>query len=184
MIPRGSRSPAMLSVVFLVLATAVPLHTGTSPGAAPPQNCEGPEHRQFDFWAGEWNVKDASDGSQAGTNSITRILGGCVLLETWRGASGTEGTSFNIYDRADRAWHQVWVDSHGTRLDLAGGLRDGRMVLDGKDRKGPRGGTVRDRITWTPLPGGTVRQHWQQSQDAGATWATAFDGLYARRAEH
>ena len=97
----------MLPVVFLLVATTtVRAPSATSTGAAP-QNCEGPEHRQFDFWVGEWNVKDASDGSVAGINSVTRILGGCVLLESWRGASGMEGTSFNIYDRADGAWHQI-----------------------------------------------------------------------------
>lgn len=179
MTPRAPRPPAMLPVVFLLLATAVSIPALTTPDAAPPQNCGGPEHRQFDFWAGEWNVQDASDGRPAGTNSITRILGGCVLLESWRGTSGMEGTSFNIYDRADGAWHQTWVDSHGTRLDLAGGLRDGRMVLEGADRKGPGGRRVRDRITWTPLPN-SVRQLWEQSADGGVTWTTAFDGIYAR----
>ena len=175
---------SLLSTLVLLPARAGadgPQAQGTPPAGAPPA-CNAPEYRQFDFWAGEWSVKDAGDGSEAGTNSITRILGGCVLLEKWRGVDGMEGTSFNIYDRADAAWHQVWVDTRGTRLDLAGGLRDGRMILDGKDRKGPRGGFLRDRITWTPLPDGRVRQHWEQSRDGGATWTTAFDGIYTRKA--
>lgn len=180
------------SVIFLILVAAAVSFEGRGaekpapaapPAASPsaPPTCDGPQYRQFDFWAGEWEVKDA-DGSTAGTNSVTRILGGCVLQERWRGVKGLEGTSFNIYDRADASWHQIWVDSLGGRLDIAGGLRDGRMVLEGRDRKGLRGELVRDRITWTPLPDGRVRQHWEQSHDQGKTWQTAFDGMYSRKA--
>lgn len=163
-------------------APAAPGATAPAAPAPAPPRCDAPEYRQFDFWAGEWDVTSAADGSAAGTNSVTRTLDGCVLQEHWRGAGGSEGTSFNIWDRADGRWHQIWVDNQGTRLDIAGGMRDGAMVLEGADRKGPRGGTVRDRITWTPMPDGRVRQHWEQTRDAGATWTTAFDGLYKRRA--
>jgi len=152
-----------------------------APAGAPP-HCDTALYRQFDFWAGDWDVTSAGDGSVAGTNNVTLTLDGCVLQEHWRGAGGSEGTSFNIWDRADARWHQLWVDNHGMRLDLAGGLRDGNMVLEGAERKGPRGGTMRDRITWTPMPDGRVRQHWEQTRDGGATWTTAFDGLYKRRA--
>ena len=58
------------------------------------------------------------------------------------------------------------------------------MVLEGEDpptEQAARG--VRHRITWTPRPDGTVRQHWQTSLDGGATWTTAFDGAYRRAAE-
>jgi hypothetical protein len=152
-----------------------------APSAAPPR-CDTAPYRQFDFWAGKWDVTSAADGSVAGTNDVTLTLDGCVLQEHWRGAGGSEGTSFNIWDRADARWHQFWVDNHGMSLDLVGGLRDGNMVLEGADRKAPRGGPVRDRITWTPMSDGRVRQHWEQTRDGGATWTTVFDGLYKRRA--
>jgi hypothetical protein len=34
------------------------------------------------------------------------------------------------------------------------------------------------RGTWTPLPDGIVRQHFEESSDGGETWATWFDGYY------
>jgi hypothetical protein len=173
----GASPAATPAVAPPAIATPV----AAPPVAAPPR-CDTAPYRQFDFWAGDWDVTSAGDGSAAGTNNVTLTLDGCVLQEHWRGAGGSEGTSFNIWDRADARWHQVWVDNHGTRLDLAGGLRDGSMVLEGPERKGPRGGTVRDRITWTPMPDGRVRQHWEQTRDGGATWTTVFDGLYKRRA--
>lgn len=54
------------------------------------------------------------------------------------------------------------------------------MVLQGETRDAD--GKVRmQRIAWTPLPDGRVRQHWESSTDAGANWSTAFDGYYTRR---
>ena len=63
---------------------------------------------------------------------------------------------------------------------LEGEFRNGAMVLQGGPRTGRDGKQQIDRITWTPLPGGKVRQHWEVSADAGAHWTTAFDGLYTR----
>jgi hypothetical protein len=37
------------------------------------------------------------------------------------------------------------------------------------------------RITWTPLAGEGLRQHWESTTDGGKTWATVFDGFYRRR---
>ncbi|HET7704523.1 MAG TPA: hypothetical protein VFM36_00410, partial [Thermoanaerobaculia bacterium] len=63
------------------LACALLMLTAATVGAAP---CDRPEHRQFDFWAGEWTVT-TPDGKTAGTNRITKIAGGCALLEEWTG---------------------------------------------------------------------------------------------------
>jgi hypothetical protein len=47
------------------------------------------------------------------------------------------------------------------------------------DPKKP-GATLRQRITWTPLADGAVRQLWVSSGDGGATWTPVFDGKYAK----
>ena len=77
-----------------------------------------------------------------------------------------------------RAWRQCWVDAKGGSLNLLGGLEGASMVLRGTT-EGPRG-RVLERITWTPLPDGRVRQLWEQSPDGGATWTVSFDGYYTR----
>ena len=92
----------------------------------------------------------------------------------------TEGNSFNVYDRQTGQWHQTWVDNTGLLLQLDGELTDGAMVLSGKGKL-PNGDAVTHRITWTPKADGTVRQHWESSKDQGATWFTAFDGLYTKK---
>ncbi len=137
-------------------------------------SCTTAAHRQFDFWLGHWRVMEKD--KLAGHNRITSIDGGCVLLESWTGVSGFTGHSLNVYDASRGVWHQTWVDNSGSLLVLEGSFRDGRMVLEGAREK------RRDRITWTPLPGGELRQHWETSSD-GITWTTAFDGRYTRASD-
>ncbi|NND44055.1 MAG: DUF1579 family protein [Xanthomonadales bacterium] len=141
-----------------------------------PPTCDSEKHRQFDFWIGEWSV--TVNGQQAGHNVIQRVYGNCALQENWSSVSPFTGGSFNIYDRATDQWHQTWVDSTGTLLQLDGGIKDGKMVLSGQ-RPGPDGSMTTNRITWTPNDDGSVRQLWETSTD-GETWTTAFDGLYVR----
>lgn len=152
-----------------------------SAGPAPPRPCAAAEHRQFDFWLGDWDVATA-DGKAAGRNRITRIAGGCALHEDWTGRGGFTGQSLNAWNARTRRWQQTWLDSSGGRLDLEGSWREGAMVLEGREpHPKTAGATLRHRITWTPNADGSVRQHWQTSEDDGRTWATAFDGRYTRR---
>ena len=164
---------------MLVFALSLLAARGALAQQAPAASCDGPEHRQFDFWIGEWEVRNPA-GQVAGTNSISAAYDGCLLVERWEGAGGGGGTSQNFYHQGDGRWHQNWIDSQARGpLWLVGGLDErGAMVMTDSDP----GASPRNRITWTPNPDGTVRQHWEQSTDAGGSWATVFDGLYAPRA--
>jgi hypothetical protein len=156
-------------VAGLLLAVTVPAQI------VPP-----PEAAQFDFWIGEWRVSQ-TDGRPAGESRIEKIAGGWGLLENWSGAGGVTGKSLNTWMPATGQWRQFWVGADGA-LELTGGLNAaGEMVLSGLTRT-PAGGTVQERITWTPRADGTVRQRWEQSTDGGHSWTTAFDGLYRRKA--
>jgi len=141
--------------------------------------CGAAEYHQFDFWVGDWEVRNPA-GQLAGTNSIAREYGGCVLVERWAGPTGVPaGTSQNFYHQGDGRWHQNWIDGQASGpLWLIGGLDEtGAMVMMDVDKSA----NPLNRITWTPNPDRTVRQHWEQSTDGGATWSTAFDGLYVPR---
>ncbi len=172
--PRLTRfAPLFLGLLASALPTTAPAQ---APNGTPP--CSAAEHRQFDFWLGNWNVLTPT-GQQAGTNNITSEISGCVLHERWEGSKGGAGESFNIYDASRKVWHQTWVDGSGLLALLEGGLEGQSMVLSGKAR-GPKGEPVTARITWTPLADGRVRQHWEQSAD-GTIWTTLFDGYYSRK---
>jgi hypothetical protein len=172
-------SLALLLAIVLVLALVSTARAETPPAKTPPA-CSAPEHRQFDFWVGDWEVETA-DGKHAGTNLVETILGGCVIQEHWKGARGMTGSSFNIYDPGDGLWHQTWVDDHGTLLELKGRLEKGAMVLSGETPARGDAKAARQRITWTPLGDGRVRQLWESSEDGGKTWAVAFDGYYRKK---
>jgi hypothetical protein len=82
------RTRTFLRVSSLLIALVAAPSLAQSP---PPSPCSSPEHRQFDFWLCEWEVRGPA-GKVAGTNRITRAFGDCVLheqYETGRGYSGS-----------------------------------------------------------------------------------------------
>jgi len=159
-----------------VLLPSLALAETPAPAAQP--NCDAAVRRQFDFWVGDWNVTVA--GKPAGQNRIDKILGGCALLENWTAVDGTSGKSINFYDPVRGQWHQTWVDDRGGSLALDGTFTGGSMVLSGT-KQNKAGKTTLNRITWTALPSGEVRQLWEASSDDGTSWSVAFDGRYTRK---
>ena len=147
--------------------------------------CDAPENRHFDFWIGEWTVTMPDGlpnaGKLLGHSRIESIAGACGLLENWTGASGVQGKSLNGWDAPHKVWRQFWVGGDGTVLRLEGALQGKAMVLQG-EMPTAKGGVQVQRVTWTPADDGSVTQHWQTSDDAGATWATSFLGVYRRAA--
>lgn len=169
-----------LTSLFLsaLLARSQSVPVPAAPPSRPAAPCTRPIHREFDFWVGQWDVLNR-EGKFVGTNRIERV-GDCFLQENWAAAGGGyHGRSLNSVG-FDRKWHQTWTDTSGLRLELTGGLTDGKMVMEGDTppqdpkQKAP----TRNRITWSPQPEGVVRQLWETSTDEGKTWTTSFDGRY------
>lgn len=160
---------AALAVAFsVVLATP----SRAQSDETPPGPCSTAEYRQFDFWVGSWVVR-AGAGRES-RNAISLVHDGCALLEDY--VSGRySGSSLSFWDRGARVWRQTWIDNQGSPLLLEGGLKDGNMVLSSDPSATPL-----QRVTWTPLPDGQVRQLWESSPDGGATWNTVFDGMYSK----
>ena len=161
----------------LVQAASAQTQNSSASQSKPPKACSMAEHRQFDFWIGDWDVHVG--GQQAGTNTIQLILDGCVLQENWTGSKGGTGKSFNVYDSAKGKWQQTWVDSTGNVLELYGEFKDGVMRLTGENVR--NGKKTLQRLSFFPLEKNRVRQLWEQSQDDGKTWSAVFDGLYIRK---
>jgi hypothetical protein len=175
----GAQSAAPAAPAAPGAPAAPAVATGVAAPTAPV--CRAAEHRQFDFWLGDWTVSDAN-GRALGTNRIESLEDGCVMQEHWASArGGITGTSLTAFDVDLRRWHQTWMDSGGNVALLDGGSIDGRIVLFG-DTFGSNGQLHhRNRISWIPLADGRVRQWWEQSTDDGKTWSTVFDGYYARK---
>ena len=173
-------NPVRSIAVAASLALASPILAQGTTTPPPPPTCEAPEHHQFDFWIGEWTVRGRA-GAVVGTNRVEPILSGCAIAEHWTSSGANRGTSLNFYDRAAGSWKQTWIDNAGQPLYLTGTFREGRMVLEGTTPGAAGAAPSRQRITWTPLEGGDVRQLWETSTDDGKTWTVAFDGRYSRQ---
>lgn len=146
--------------------------------------CKEEEYRQFDFWLGEWDVTPAGASKPRAHNSISSAQDGCVVFEQYT-AGGFTGMSINFYDSVTGKWHQTWMANDGAAVYLEGGLSDtGAMVMTDKDLPvSTVTGTV-NRVTWTPLKDGRVRQHWESSADRSKTWTTVFDGYYSHSVQN
>src|SRR5688572_1442681 len=112
----------LASILALLLIQAPPL-------PPPPPACAGPEHRQFDFWVGEWTVTQTGKPDVVASSLIEKLYGGCAIRENWMPLKGTAGGSLNSYSGG--RWRQTWVDAANSRVDFTGELVAGKMVLLG-----------------------------------------------------
>ena len=143
--------------------------------------CARPVFRQFDYWAGDWIVKDTT-GKVIGRNSVTRDVGGCALHEHWSGGSGEIGESFTTYSPTEKKWHQLYVGSGGYIISMSGNFEGDRLVLVTAPHAGYANPAIQvvERWTWTPVDPTHVRQTATLSRDGGATWIKQFDGTYEK----
>jgi hypothetical protein len=144
--------------------------------------CARPRFRQFDFWAGEWTVRDSA-GNVIGRSSVTRDVGGCALHEHWTAAGGHgAGESFSGYVPNDGKWHQMYVGSGGYVFVMSGTFEGNHLVMFTPPRPSQRDTTLQvvERWTWTPMDSTHVRQRAEASTDGGVTWKTFFNGIYER----
>lgn len=136
-------------------------------------------HRAFDFWVGNWEVRD-TEGALQGYNAVAAVQDGCALQEQWQSVTGGTGQSINYYHPDHGIWRQVWTDAGASIIDIQGGLQGDAMVLSGtiyylasrKERP--------FRGRWIPLGDGRVRQFFEE-QDESGVWQPWFDGYYRRR---
>lgn len=158
--------------IFLVITTASAQNN--------PCACCTEDHSAFDFWIGTWEVT-LPNGAIAGENIIEKIQGDCVLRENWKGANGNfTGTSYNYYNTGTGLWEQLWLDRSGTILKLSGKRIDNQMILQSEGVVNEDNSITIQRITWTLLEDGKVRQVWEVLRD-GVTANVLFDGMYSRK---
>ena len=150
-----------------VTGTTTAFGTFTTRRAAPAQQCTAAEHRQFDFWVGEWDVGVTR-------SSITSEATGCAIFEHWQAQQ--TGRSISLYDPVSRQWHQTYV-SGSNALIMRGGIENGRMVMYVRSPQG----TLLQRWTWERVDANTVTQRSEGTADNGATWQQGFLGTYRRR---
>ncbi|HET9812312.1 MAG TPA: hypothetical protein VFP57_01455 [Sphingomicrobium sp.] len=176
----------MRAMVFLCVAATLAGSGGLAVAqgnAPPPPACTAPEHRQFDFWVGHWDVYPTGKQKLVAHSLIEKLYAGCTIRENWMPLNNNNGGSLNMYDPSDKKWHQLWQDSQNGRVAFDGGMVDGAMVLVGNWKGGGASGQdALTRMTYSRNADGSVRQFGEQSTDAGKTWSPAFDFTYRKSA--
>jgi hypothetical protein len=164
-----------LAASALLAASSVSSAQASAP-KGPPNVCPAaPERHQFDFWIGEWDVKTPGGGT-AGKSVVQSIAGGCAILENWTSAVGGQGKSINAYNPATKQWQQYWIGQDGNPTEYRESTFDGKsLAFVAKSSSGWQ------RLTFTPLADGAVRQHGEISADEGRTWKTTYDFRYVKR---
>jgi hypothetical protein len=161
-----------------------------TPATPPPlPTCDRSEHRQFDYWVGEWDVRPAGQPDTAPTplgNVIRLEDGGCVVTEHWTTPRMT-GRSVNIYDRTRGQWHQTWVDSTGGLHEYWGAVNaEGDLVLHGSTPVAAAG-NARQAVRLTFFNLGPDRKtpdrvrQFSEVLGADGRWTTSYDLIYTRR---
>jgi hypothetical protein len=158
--------------ILILLLTALP-------AAAETLACSSPEHRQFDFWIGDWDAFDVTDDKTPAAHiRVTLTLDDCVVRETYEDPSGLKGESLSIYDESRKVWHQTWVTNRGQLLVLEGRKRGDELFFEGSAIA--KGVPTLYRASWKP-EGDGVRETAQTSIDGGKTWKQWFDLRFRRR---
>ncbi|MGE0179140.1 MAG: hypothetical protein AB7O91_04900 [Sphingomonas sp.] len=170
---------ALAASLLLLGAGAARAQTPPAQPAPRPPACATPEHRQFDFWIGYWDVYPANSERMIAHSLIERRYAGCAIRENWLPLGREGGGSFSGWRSGERRWRQTWVDSGGAWVEFQGGMQGDAMVLTGEwaGVNGP-GTTALVRMTYTRQEGGVVRQLGEASTDGGATWGPAWDYYY------
>ncbi len=168
---------AMLPVIVALGAANTAAVDRAARVAAPPTACSAAAYGEFDFFVGDWDTYDATDSTKiVARNHVTHMLGRCAIREVYEQTDGLKGESFSTWNVARGQWHQSWVTNRGDLLLLDGGLRDGRMVLTGTERR-ESGSPSLLRGTWIP-DGRDVREIAERSTDGGKSWAPVFDIVF------
>jgi len=154
--------------------------------------CPAPEAHQFDFWIGDWDIRQQilqADGTwlpfEAHT-SVSPTLGGCALIEHWEGTvqffwEGMEapepmrGLSVRAYDPGTGTWAIHWMDTRHPvfQTPYTGGFQDADHGTFFREWESPQGRRT-GRITFTRVAPDSVDWELAFSKDDGATWTALW----------
>ena len=174
----------LCSLILVSFLSGSALFSQQAATQSPPNPCAAKEQKQFDFWVGEWNLTwpgQKAGEMDHGTNSIKRILDGCVVEESFSGqVTHLRGISVSTFDLNAGKWKQTWVDNEGGYLDFVGELKDGQLILQ-REASSKGGAKTLQRMVWKNITANELDWSWEASSDGGKTWQVQWPIHYKRK---
>lgn len=183
-----------LLILMVACAKPPPPVAPSAPPVAIAKPCEGADHRQLDFWIGDWSVAVHSRATptsdtwtdQRGTQHVTPTLSGCAIEEHFSAdpPAPWSGRSFSAFDAITKKWRQTWVDDSGGYLVFVGGP-DGPEGNDFTFVGEPRdfgGKPFQMRMVFSKITHDALHWEWQRTEDAWATHTLLMAIDYTRLA--
>lgn len=166
-------------------------HVAAAQPTAIKSACSSAEHRQLEFWIGDWDVAirarkspTATEwGEGKGTQHVESILGGCAIAEHFS-ADGPQapwaGKSYSSWQPQLGKWRQTWVDDSGSYLAFTGGLEGGVMTLYGEPRTA-NDVHIQMRMVFEDVTPDSLHWEWQRTVDDWKSVTVMMTIDYKRR---
>ena len=147
--------------------------------------CGTPQHHQFDFWLGDWQVFDAATDKLVAFDRVEKRYDGCIVEQNMtfvtdlyrRPGAGyrLSGMSVNRYD--GEAWLELWADNQWGAIAMRGAPEPNAAMVF----KTITPSRNRDlKIVWENRPDGTVRILQYVAPAGSGRWQKYGDLIYRR----
>ena len=174
-----SQHPLLAAITLAIAAASV----GAQAAESPIDPCDTPQHHQFDFWVGDWQVFEAKTNQLVGFDHVEKHSHGCIvqqnltmLTDLYRRpgvAFRLAGIGVNRFD--GESWLEMWADNQWGAIVLKGMPEGGKaMVL-----KSITPSRNRDlRLVWEKHPDGSVRALQYVAPAGTEKWELYGDLIY------
>ncbi|MDB6084184.1 MAG: hypothetical protein JWN43_2065 [Gammaproteobacteria bacterium] len=167
---------ALALVAVLSSAQSRSVDSATAP-------CDTPQHHQFDFWVGDWQVFDAKTNQLVAFDHVEKHSHGCIVQQNLtmvtdlyrRQDVGYRMTGIGVNRFDGESWLELWADNQWGAIVLRGMPGAGKaMVLT----------TIipsrnRDlRLEWEKRPDGSVRALQYVAPTGSGKWELYGDLIY------
>ncbi len=174
------RTPIVI-IALAVLAALPSAPSWSADSASAP--CDTPQHHQFDFWVGDWQVFDARTNRLVAFDRVEKHSHGCIVQQNLTMVADLyrrPGVSYRMtgigVNRFDgESWLELWADDQWGAIVLRGMPDAGKaMVLT----------TIipsrnRDlRLEWEKRPDGSVRALQYVAPAGSGKWELYGDLIY------
>ena len=173
---RTSAAIALAVVAISSSERSWPADTASAP-------CDSPQHHQFDFWVGDWQVFDAKTNQLVAFDRVEKHSQGCIVQQNLtmltdlyrRPGVGYRMTGIGVNRFDGERWLELWADNQWGAIALGGMPAAGKaMVLT----------TVipsrnRDlRLEWEKRADGSVRALQYVAPAGSGKWELYGDLIY------